>query len=262
MTEKSDCATCAIRPTGFCGQLDDQLHSAVADCARMVTLPAGKQLWDDHDPSGFVGVVQSGYLRFQRYGIDGRRQILCLLQPGDIIGDPQDHAKGYAVETATAVRICRFDERRFRQLMQQVPDVARSVYRMRSARLEQLRWLTWSLGVLSAEERLCAFFAMATRHMPFEPDGERGGRLTIRLPRPDIADLLATSVESISRISQKLAAEGLIAIISPGLFHIPDVQRLAQRGCLNDPAAAGSTQIKAAQRAPGLPMQDRVSQIA
>jgi CRP/FNR family transcriptional regulator len=103
---------------------------------------------------------------------------------------------------------------------------------------------------------------MATRHMPFEPDGERGGRLTIRLPRPDIADLLATSVESISRISQKLAAEGLIAIISPGLFHIPDVQRLAQRGCLNDPAAAGSTQIKAAQRAPGLPMQDRVSQIA
>ena len=234
MTNVTDCATCAIRHSGYCGLLDDKRKSAVVGCKRILTLPANKLLWDDEQAPEFMGVLQSGYLRFQRCSMDGRRQILCLLQPGDIIGDPQDHVRGYSIETATSVQICKFRERRFDRLMRDVPEVARSVYHMRRARLDQLNWLTWSLGVLSVEERLCAFLAMATTHRPFITDGQQGGTLTIQLLRRDMADFLATSVETISRSFRKLALEGAISIMGPGLFRIPDIQRLVERGCLTD----------------------------
>lgn len=234
MKNRADNARGATRHGCFCGLLEDETSSAVAACKRLVTLPANKLLWDDEQAPKFMGVLQSGYLRFQRFSIDGRRQILGLLQPGDIVGDPQDHARGYSVETATSVRICKFRERRFEELMRDIPEVAQSVCRIRCARLDQLRWLTWSLGVLSVEDRLCAFLAMATTHMPFVPDGRRGGTLTIQLLRRDMADLLATSVESISRSFRKLALQGLISIMGPELFRIPDIQRLVERGCLTD----------------------------
>jgi hypothetical protein len=112
---------------------------------------------------------------------------------------------------------------------------------MRSARLDQLRWRSWSLGMLSVEERLCAFLAEATTHMPFVPDGQRGGTLTIQLLRRDMADFLSTSSESISRSFRKLAFDGAISIIGPGLFRIPDVQCLVERGSLMD--AGGSVRF-------------------
>jgi CRP/FNR family transcriptional regulator len=261
MTNGADCAHCAIRHRGFCGLLDDRTQSTVAGCKRMLTLPANKLLWDDEQSLGFIGVLQSGYLRFQRYGMDGRRQILCVLKPGDIIGDPQDQARGYSVETATSVRICKFSERQFDRLPKDLPEVARAVYRMRSARLDELRWLTWSLGMLSAEERFCAFLATATTHMPFEPDGQQGGTLTIELPRRDIADLLATSVETISRNCQKLALEGVINIIGPRLFRIPDTQRLAERGCLKDLSGRGRVVRNSVPRSVRTGMQDRIMQL-
>jgi CRP/FNR family transcriptional regulator len=250
-----DCIACTIRRTGFCGMLADNTHMSVADSLHVQVLPPNRLLWDDERPAEFVGILQSGYLRFERFGADGRRQILCLLQPGDIIGDPLDHARGYSVETATPVRFCRFADRRFERLVRDHPQIARAVYRARSARLEKLRWLTWSLGVLSAEERLCAFLATATAHMPFQPEGA-GGTLTIPLPRRDIADLLATSVESISRITQKLAAERVIDILSPDRFRIPDLRRLVERGglegaaLLSRPAPARPEKARSLPRAP------------
>lgn len=262
MTSQNNCLGCVVRNSGFCGMLDGRTQSVVAGCVRTQVLPAGKRLWDDDTPAEFVGILQSGYLRFQRFGMEGRRQILCLLQPGDIVGDPQDQAKGYSVETASPVRLCRFDERKFERLMRDNPDVARSVYRMRSARLENLRWLTWSLGVLSAEERLCAFLAKATQHMAFIPDGAAGGTLTIGISRRDIADLLATTVESISRTTQKLSAEGIIEIISPGRFHIPDLQRLVERGCLEDHAQSFGAPRKAVGIEADGPLHHRTTEVA
>ena len=155
------------------------------------------------------------------------------------------------------MRICKFSERRFDRLLQDLPDVARAVYRMRSAHLDELRWLTWSLGMLSAEERFCAFLATATTHMPFEPDGKQGGTVTIELPRRDIADLIATSVETISRNCQKLALEGVIDIISPRLFRIPNIQRLVQRGCLKDLSGRARVVRNSVPRWSRTGMQDR-----
>ena len=77
--------------------------------------------------------------------------------------------------------------------------------------------------------------------MPWEPLPGGGGVLDLDLPRADIADLLGTTIESISRISRKFHREGLIRIVDPRRFAIPDLARLARRGSLAPPASRGWT---------------------
>ena len=66
MRNGADCAICAICESGFCRLLGDRTPSAMDGCKRIVSLPAHKLLWDDQQAPEFVGVLQSGYLRFQR----------------------------------------------------------------------------------------------------------------------------------------------------------------------------------------------------
>ena len=115
--------------------------------------------------------------------------------------------------------------------MQEDADLRRLVHRQCIARRDQLRWLTWAVGALDAEERICALLLAALDHMPVSPLPDGTLMLTIDLPRTDIADLLGTSVETISRVTNRLAACGIIEIISARQFRIRDLDRLGQKGC-------------------------------
>ncbi|EKX55734.1 hypothetical protein D516_3964 [Rhodobacter sp. AKP1] len=97
-----------------------------------------------------------------------------------------------------------------------------------------MRWLTWTVGALAPTERFCAFLTFATLIMPVDrpPDGSLV--LHQQLPRTDVADLLVTTVESISRISHRLQAEGLIEILDPSRFRIRDLGALLAAGATKD----------------------------
>lgn len=229
---KTICANCPTRDFGICSMVRAQGKTLLSQLGRVQDYPANKVISDDETASGFTGALISGYLRLQRYGADGRRQILSLLTPGDIVSGPRGRSVCYTIETSTDARICRFNARLFDQLLDVNPELRRMVYRLQTAKLDQLRWLTWSLGALNVEERLCAFLAMATNHMPYDPLPGGGGVLTVDLPRHDIADLLGTTVESISRITNHLDETGVIRILNARQFEIPDLDRLVAMGCL------------------------------
>jgi CRP/FNR family transcriptional regulator len=104
------------------------------------------------------------------------------------------------------------------------------LFRQKQDQLDRLHWLTWSLGALTAEERLCAFLALSSKFMPYQqlPDGT--SILSVCLPRKDIADLLGTTVESISRIVHKLSDTRIIQIKDPVHFRIRDLNKLIEIG--------------------------------
>ena len=181
-----------------------------------------------------IGIIVSGYVRLQQDALDGRRQIVTLMTPGDIVGDAALNRQGYSLQTSTEVTLCQFDRPGFERLMKTAADLGRAVYLLRTAKLDQLGLMIWTLGLLSVEERVCAFLALCTKFMPYRVGVTGVGMLTLDLPRGDIADLLGTSPESISRITNRLDAAGVIHINSPRQFDIPDLDRLIAMGCLQD----------------------------
>ena len=226
------CRGCPVRFSGICTALRDTDKASQIGLGRSVALEAGSVLWDGESRATHVWMVRSGVLRLQRFGMDGRRQILCMSMPGDIIGDEMTSREGYTIEASTDAVVCRFERREFDAMTARSSDLRRAMVQQRLAKLERLRWLTWSLGALRPDERFCGFLAMATGFMPFRPSEDGGGVLSIQIPRADIADLLGTTVESISRISHKLQAAGVLKIISPSQFHLPDLEELIRLGSL------------------------------
>ena len=181
-------------------------------------------------PSNDVWFIRSGILRLQRFAYDGRRQVLSLFFPGEIIGFEGEFREGVSVEAATQSGLCRIDRRRFEAMVDQNDTLRADLFRQKLDQLDRLYWLTWSLGALAPDERLCAFLAMSTKFLPYQhlPDGT--GILTLQLPRKDIADLLGTTVESISRIVHKLSETGVIEIRNPTHFRLLDLRKLIALG--------------------------------
>jgi CRP/FNR family transcriptional regulator len=212
--------------------ISDKTQLQLAQIGRKQRFAANRVVWDEAAGPDFTAILESGYLRLQRYGGEGRRQILCLLKPGDIVDAQKSNGSEYTIEASVPSQICRYDTKRFERLCAENHDLRRAVYLLRADKLDQLRWLTCSLGALNVEERLCAFLALATKHMQCTHAANGNLVLKIDLPRLDIADLLGTTVESISRITNHLHALGVIRIISATEFEICHPDQLVSMGCL------------------------------
>lgn len=195
-----------------------------------VSLDANTQVMAGSDQNRSVWMVRSGLLRLQRHGQDGKRQILSLTLPGEVVGYESNWREGLSIETATPSDLCRCDRRDYDARLQSDPFLRKSFYLQQQDQLDRLRWLTWSIGALRPEERLNAFLALATQFMPWQPLPDGTGVLTILLPRADIADLLATTVETISRFLHRLDEAGVLKINDPSHLHLLDLHELKVRG--------------------------------
>lgn len=181
-------------------------------------------------PGQDVWFIRSGILRLQRHAYDGHRQILSLFFPGEIVGFDRQFGGEISIEAATQSSLCRIDRRMFQTLVDEDSTLRADFFRQKQDQLERLHWLTWSLAALGPDERLCALLALSTRIMPYQPLSDGTGVLSVQLPRKDIADLLGTTVESISRIVHRLAGARIIEIIDPAHFRLLDLPGLAARG--------------------------------
>jgi CRP/FNR family transcriptional regulator len=198
--------------------------------AKIERLPADRILWHDDDGPGLVAVPLDGVLRFEHCTSGGRRQIPNLFLPGELTGWERQRRSGYTIETATPVTLCRFDPALFERIMAEDRGLRAAVFRQSEARLERLRWLTWALGALTPEERVAAFLVIGTQFMPFEAVSRGGGVLDQTVSRRDMADLMATTPESICRILKGLERDGLITLEGPRRIHLHSLPDLAERG--------------------------------
>lgn len=196
----------------------------------LLNLGADCQVTADRSHGSSVWVIRSGILRLQRHSFDGRRQILSLFLPGEIVGYDHLWRDGMSVESASDCCLCRIDQREFEIQLERDRDLHAELYAQHRDQIERLRWLTVSIGALRPEERVSAFLALATRFMPYQPLPDGSAVLTVLLSRADIADLLATATETISRITHSLDEAGVIEIRDPSHFRIIDLRRLTEIG--------------------------------
>lgn len=222
-----------IRPMGPSARCRTSLISGQRKhraSGQQVDLGADCEVIADQSRDHGVWLIRTGILRLQRFAFDGRRQIVSLFLPGEIVGYEHQRREGMSVVSATPCNLCRFDRRDFDTQLDEDPALRKDFDLQQTEQLGRLRWLTWSIGALRPEERLCAFLALSTRYMPYQPLPDGTGILSMLLSRADIADLLATTVESISRITRGLDESGVIEIRDPSHFRIIDRRTLTALG--------------------------------
>lgn len=202
-------------------------------CGRTIALRRDAALYREGEPAREVWLVKTGILRLQRIGADGRRQILNLLLPGDLIGDELQGRPGLNIEACTDATLSQMRLSDFQDMMQRRSDLRRAVLVARMVHLERMRWLTWMLGALRPEERLCAFLAIGERILAREPQPDGSEIVSVPLSRQDLSDLLGITAESICRILHRLQDSGVLEIVDPARFRIVNPRQLQEKGCID-----------------------------
>lgn len=182
--------------------------------------------------AGQVGVplmtlFEGWALRYRR-GIAGKRHILAILLPGDLIA-PETALLGrveHSVIAITPVTLCFLEGRSLVQLFGEQPQLALSLYRNQ---LEEIRWydierVNGNTG--NALARL-GFIFLHTFDRLKELGLANGTACPFPLKRSDLADRAGLSTMHLNRTLGTLKRQRLATLIDSTL-HIPNRARLAK----------------------------------
>lgn len=208
----------ADRPTSRSGWLIHRLHMVPLKMVRR-----GAPIFGTSDSPWVVGIFQ-GVARVVSHSLNGKRQVLRFLLPGDTFGLFANDPSLQIAEAATDVK---FAARPWRQVLQAVlddPSLATQMVALGAREQADFCERLQMIACANAEVRLAWFLL---RFM-----ANTGGReqepFALPLVRQDIADHLGLSLETTSRLFSRLKAQGLICEAPPRSVTIVDGERLRQ----------------------------------
>ena len=185
----------------------------------------GQEICGQGRPAEHWYCVISGAARRCVIRLDGRRQIVDLLLPGDVFGFTTDEEYDYTVEAVTEhTVVAAYPRHRVEMLADADPELAREIRQIAFVALARLQAQLLIMGRITALEKVGSFILEMATRLSSEP----GNRVALPMSRYDIADYLAVSVETVSRAMTDLKQRGVIKLSGTRLVRIIDRNALEE----------------------------------
>jgi CRP/FNR family transcriptional regulator len=203
----------------------------IARAARPARLTRGELIYAAGSRAAQLMVVHTGSLKISRADADGREQILRVLRPGDFFGESALLTGARPNHFATALEagsMCVFRHADLDRLVRAHPSIGLKMLEAVSRRLTETEDRLLSVISGDVSSRLAEYLLS----LPARPS-ESGVTVELPLAKKDIASLLDTTPESLSRQLRRLGDSGVIATDATGRIRILDVDalmRLSARG--------------------------------
>ena len=236
------CESCAVRSLSVCAALAPEELCALERIAQAQHFAARDTLFREGEPAGAVFNVTAGAVRLSKVRADGRRQILGFALPGDFLGLAEVAVWPFSAEALGPVTACRFAREAHHGLVEAKPHLLRRLHEYATHELTMAQEQIVLLGRRTAAERLAAFLLTMRRRWA-QMNGSASVTVPLPMGRQDIADYLGLTIETVSRMFQKLVRARLIVIV-------PDGVRLLDVGALGGVAEGAPAQ--AATRSSGV----------
>jgi CRP/FNR family transcriptional regulator/CRP/FNR family cyclic AMP-dependent transcriptional regulator len=162
-------------------------------------------------PGDYMYVIREGRVKVTKASEDGREKIMNFLEAGAFFGDMAllgNETRSASVKTLEESLLLALSRRDFIDLLRQSPDLSLAVIEELANRLRETNEQARSLSFQGVEERTRSLFERIAR--PEEAIG--GGRLiTPALTHQQIADMVGTSRETVTRAIKQLKESGWLA---------------------------------------------------
>ncbi len=164
--------------------------------------------WEGEPGNGFYVVVQ-GKAKIYKTSSEGKEQILHIYGPGQPIGEVpvfsgrQFPANAQAIEKS---RLLFFPRQDFIDLIAAHPSLALNMLAVLSRRLRQFTVQVENLSLKEVPARLASYLILLSK----DQDNPESVRLPIS--KGQLASLLGTIPETLSRIFSKMSGQGLITV--------------------------------------------------
>lgn len=218
--------------------IEPETRTSLDAMCRVKSFQVGQTVVPEDVRTDFLGCVLSGILRMQKSLLDGRQHIVGLLVQGDMFGRIFDGPGEFSIEAATDVEICAFPRLEFEALLMRSPDLDRAVMLNIFNELDRARDWMIILSNQKITSRIAGFLLLIRSRFAaidhFVREAQDGTEVRIPLSRIDIAHLLGTRPESVSRALHALQDDGDIRILDSDRVLVRDFKALARRAGEDD----------------------------
>jgi CRP/FNR family transcriptional regulator len=196
-----------LKAVSYFSNLDDAALHLVAISAIRHVYDAGQVILLEGEPCAGLYIVEGGWLKAVKIGMDGREQVLQTLGPGDVFNavsvftDAPNQATVTALETS---RVWLVPREVLLRMMDKQPALARQVVKDLAGRVMHLVRLVEDLSLRSVEARLA-------RLILEQADGETLQRRRWAT-QAEMANRLGTVPDVANRALRKLAEAGMIRV--------------------------------------------------
>ena len=210
---------------GLPKEQQDDLAMIVAD----QLFRRGQTIFTEGDEATGFYVGITGRVKIFKLSFEGKEQILHIFGPGEPFGEVPvftgQHFPAHA-EAMEESRILFFPRDSFTELIRRNPSIALNMLAVLSLRLRRFTHLIDDLSLKEVPGRLSAYLLYLSEQ-------EKGGTdLELTITKTQLASLLGTIPETLSRIFGKMSKQGLIELDGPRI-------RILDRQGLEDLAEMG-----------------------
>jgi CRP/FNR family transcriptional regulator len=193
------------------------------------SLHKGEAVFFEGDPGDGFYVVIEGLIKVFKISADGKEQILHLIGAGEPFGEVAVFAGRSFPANAEALadsRLLFFPRDAIIRLIAQNPAMAMKMLAMLSKRLRQFTVQVENLSLKEVPGRLASYL------MVLADEQGQPNVLTLPISKGQLASLLGTIPETLSRIFNKMAAQGLIEVSgrSIRILNREGIEELSEQG--------------------------------
>ena len=207
------CFECALRRSGAFKPIGDVELAFINEMKRdHLVYPAGTEIIAAGADQAELYTLYAGWAIRCKTLPDGRRQILNIILPGDLIGlqGAMFEAAAYSVEALTEVQLCLLPRRKVWSLFENMPELAFDVTWLGSREESIVDENLTSTGQRNAAERIAALIIQLYKRLD-KLGLVVNGAMPFPLTQQHIADTLGLSLVHTNKSLAKLRKLGMFA---------------------------------------------------
>lgn len=198
-----------IRESSLFSGLPDQQLADIVDISFEKSFGRGESVFFEGDAGNGFYLIASGKVKVYKMSPAGKEHILHIFGPGEPFGEvPVFHGHPFpaSAECLVKSKLLFFPREKFVHLVNANPSIALNMLAVLSMRLRRFTAQIEDLSLKEVPARLAGYLLYLQE--------EQGGRQIVELEisKGQLASLLGTIPETLSRIFAKMSEEGLIAV--------------------------------------------------
>jgi len=169
----------------------------------------GQTLFSEGSKATGFYVIVSGKLKIYKLSLEGKEQILHIFGEGEFFGEVPVFAGGNYpahAETLEASQVLFFPRNAFIELIKSEPQLSMNMLASLSLRLRRFTHLIEDLSLKEVPGRLAAYLLYLSEHE------KESKSFDLDITKGQLASLLGTIPETLSRILGKLSQQGFIQV--------------------------------------------------
>ena len=169
----------------------------------------GEIIFSEGDKGNGFYVVVEGQVKIHKVSLDGKEKILHIFGPGDPFGEvPVFTGRAFPAnaEALSKTRLLFFPKNDFVELIMKNPFLALSMLGVLSMRLREFTVQIEHLALKEVPGRIASYLLYVSEEQ------ESSNRVELEISKGQLASLLGTIPETLSRIFSKMSSQGLIEV--------------------------------------------------